>query len=98
MPESAILTDSKYAKLLKDLRKLIEEGKTRAERAASQVLIETYWSVGKRISEEKLTENASYGDSILEDLAEDLDSDYDTLRRSILFFEAYKSRYSISPS
>ncbi len=89
MPEPPILTDSGYKKLLGDLRKVIEEGKKRAEQAASQVLIETYWQVGKRLSEEKLRETAGYGESILADLAEDLGMDEDTLRRSIDFYETY---------
>lgn len=90
MPETQILTDSRYKKLLLDLRKIILEGKRRAEEAARQELVQTYWEMGKRISREALTENASYGDSILADLAEDLGVDEDTLRRSVEFYEVYK--------
>lgn len=90
MPETAILTNTRYTKLLKDLKALIQSGKKRAEAAAAQELIQTYWEVGKRISEEKLTENANYGDSILVDLAEDLDIDVATLRRSIDCYKTYK--------
>jgi endonuclease YncB( thermonuclease family) len=89
MPEPGILTDTRYKKLLTDLRKVIQEGKRRAEEAAGQVLVETYWEMGKRISEEKLTENAGYGDSILADLSEDLEMGEDNLRRSVDFFEAF---------
>lgn len=90
MPEAGILTDSRYKKLLSDLRQIILEGKKRAEEAARQELVQTYWEMGKRISQEALAENASYGDSILADLAEDLGMDEDTLRRSILFYERNK--------
>lgn len=90
MPETKILTDSRYQKLLTDLRKCLKEGKETAQRAASQILIQTYWQIGKRIAEEELTERANYGDSILVDLAEDLDIDEDTLRRSVDFFHAYE--------
>ena len=90
MPNTEILTDSRYKKLLTDLRKLIQKGRADAEQAASQILVETYWGMGKRISEEKLAENAGYGESILADLAEDLQIDEDTLRRSADFFWAYK--------
>ena len=83
MPDVAILTDSRYAKLLKDLRKVLEAGKRRAQEAASQELIQTYWQLGQRISEEKLTERAGYGESILEDLAEDLGMDVSNLRRAV---------------
>ena len=90
MSETQILTGSRYKKLLTDLRKLIQEGRAGAEQAASQILVQTYWEMGKRINEERLTENAGYGDSILIDLAEDLEIDQDTLRRSEDFFLAYK--------
>lgn len=89
MPETTVLTDSRYKKLLTDLREIIQEGRTRAEAAASQILIETTWQLGKRITDEQLTENAGYGDSIIEDLSEDLDMDESHLRRSILFYEIY---------
>jgi endonuclease YncB( thermonuclease family) len=90
MAETKVLTDSGYKKLLTDLRSVIAEGKRRAARVAGQVLVETYWQVGKRILEEKLSEKANYGDSIVADLAEDLGMDEDTLRRSVDFYEAYK--------
>ncbi|MBI4395369.1 MAG: hypothetical protein HY583_04125, partial [Candidatus Omnitrophica bacterium] len=90
MPQTTVLTDSSYKKLLTDLRTILEEGKARAQKAAAQELIETTWALGKRITEEKLTENANYGDSILEDLAEDLGMDESHLRRSVLFYETYK--------
>lgn len=90
MPETNVLTDSRYRKLLSDLRKHLQEGKETAQRAAGQILIQTYWQIGKRIAAEKLIETAGYGDSILVDLAEDLEIDEDTLRRSVDFFHAYE--------
>jgi len=36
MPETGILTDTRYRKLLTDLRRLIAEGKRRAEQTAGQ--------------------------------------------------------------
>lgn len=90
MPETTLLTDTRYKKLLTDLRQLLEEGRARAEQASGRILIETHWLVGKRLAEEKLTENAGYGESIVEDLAEDLGMDASGLRRSVFFYEAYK--------
>jgi endonuclease YncB( thermonuclease family) len=85
--QTAVLTRSSYTKLLTDLRRLIEEGKRRAKQAAANELVRTYWEVGKRIKEEKLTENAGYGDSIIDDLARDLSIDVRTLYRCVIFFE-----------
>jgi len=92
MAETKILTDARYERLLRDLRKLIQEGRARAEQAAGRILVETYWRLGQRIAEERLTENANYGDSLMEDLAEDLAMDVDTLRKSVLFFDRYKKK------
>ena len=77
MPKNSILTPSRYTKLVKDIRVLIEEGRARATRAANQELVQTYWNVGRRICEEGLTENAGYSQAILEDLAEELSIDFD---------------------
>ena len=87
MPTTEILTDSRYKKLLTDLRKILQEGRRAALAAASQVLVETTWRLGKRVKEERLTEQAGYGDSLMEDLAEDLEMDVTALRRAVIFFE-----------
>ena len=85
-----LLSKSEYSKLLSDVRKLIEGGKAQAEEAARNEIVQMYWEIGSRISEEKLTDNASYGDSIIADLAEDLDVDESTLYRCVSFFKLYK--------
>jgi len=89
MSKITVLTASHYTKLVKDVRKLIEEGKARATAAANQELVQAYWQVGKRISEEGLVENAGYGDAILEDLSDELGVDPSTLKRCIYFFQTY---------
>lgn len=90
MPSTTVLTESGYKKLLTDLRKILEEGRERTQRAAGRELVQTYWELGKRLTEENLTQNAGYGDSVMEDLAEDLDVDVDTLRKAVLFFGRFK--------
>ena len=92
MPNTEILTDSRYKKLLTDLRKIIEGGRREMTDAAGRILVGMYWNLGQRITDEKLAENANYGDSIMEDLAEDLGMDIDTLRKSALFFDRYKNK------
>ncbi|MCK5180783.1 MAG: thermonuclease family protein [Candidatus Omnitrophica bacterium] len=89
MPKETVLTELRYAKLLADVRRLIEEGKARATRAAGQELLRTYWEIGKRVCEEKLTQNAGYNRSILADLSEELEIDDTTLLRCIHFFQTY---------
>ena len=85
----AILSASKYRKLLADVRKIIEVSKVQAVAAANQELVNAYWQIGKRICTEGLTERGGYGDSILEDLAEELDISAATIFRTVQFFQTY---------
>lgn len=85
------LTESGYEKLLSDLRKLWETGKAKAQRAVSRQLLQTYWEIGGRIAEEKLTSNAGYEKAVMERLAEDMRTDMTTLYRCVQFHETYQS-------
>ena len=82
------LTPTKYSKLVRDVRKIIESGKIRAAQAASQELVVTYWEVGKRISEAQLPDRAGYAQAILDDLSDELSIDVTTLIRALQLFEA----------
>lgn len=53
-----IPTTRDYKRLLTDLRRIIREGQEEVQRAATQSLIESYWSIGQRIAKEKLTTRA----------------------------------------
>jgi endonuclease YncB( thermonuclease family) len=90
MTPSALLSETKYARLVADVRSLIAAGRGRAEIAAKNELVKTYWEIGKRIVEENLTEKAGYGDSVIEDLSEELDIDGRTLYNCMAFFKAYR--------
>jgi endonuclease YncB( thermonuclease family) len=85
-----ILTEAGYGKLLTDLRKLWETGKAKAQRAVSRQLLQTYWEIGGRIGEEKLTSNAGYEKAVMERLADDMRTDMTTLYRCVQFHEIYK--------
>ncbi len=85
------LTEAGYTKLLSDLRKLWETGKAKAHRAVSRQLLQTYWEIGGRIAEEKLTSNAGYEKAVMERLADDMRTDLTTLYRCVQFHETYKT-------
>ena len=87
---SDLLTKRQYRTLLTDLRRIIREGKEEAERAAAQALIESYWSIGKRIAKERLNTRAGYHNAILGDLSLDLGIDLRTLQRTVTFYRTYK--------
>lgn len=84
-----VLSQSKYIKLSKDIKKIIYEGKTAAAQTTGQELLKTYWNVGKRLAREHLSTNAGYSDSILLDLSQEISIDDSTLKRSIQFFNTY---------
>jgi endonuclease YncB( thermonuclease family) len=84
------LTKPQYKTLLSDLRRIIGAGKQEAQRAAAQALIESYWSIGKRITTEKLTTRAGFHNAILTDLSADLSIDLRTLQRTVTFYQTYK--------
>lgn len=86
-----VLTESRYAKLVADIRKIIAQGRERIAKAANQELTRVYWEVGRRVSEEGLTEKGGYGESILADLAEELEMDESTLLRAIHLFQTYET-------
>ena len=85
-----LLTPRQYKELLADLRQIIGAGKQEAERAAAQALLESYWSIGQRISKEKLTTRAAFHNAILTDLSADLAIDLRTLQRTVTFYRTRK--------
>ncbi len=90
MLQKTTLPESKYRKLLKDIRGILAEAREDVERVVRQRLVETYWQIGKRLTEEQILERAEYGEALLEDLAEELEMDSVTLRRCAHFFNTYK--------
>ena len=91
MPSTTqVLTQTHYQTLLADLRRIIGQGKQEAERAAAQALLESYWSIGKRIAKEKLTTRANFHNAILTDLSADLDIHLRTLQRTVTFYQTYR--------
>jgi hypothetical protein len=63
-----VLSEKQYQSLYSDLDKLINQGRARAQSAMNRELMLTYWNCGKRLDDEKLTENGGYGTSIMERL------------------------------
>ena len=89
MEKGLILTDGKYSRLITDLRKLIDDGRFKAQSAANREYMSTYWRVGQRLAAERLTETAGYGESVMEKLAYELKTDRSTLVRCLQFHRYY---------
>lgn len=91
------LTKVNFVKLVGDIETIISRGRERAKTAANTELIRTYWAIGRRIESEGLTENAGYGDAVMERLADALKTDRSTLVRCVQFFQAYPKAIPETP-
>ena len=65
---------SKYNTLLKDIGSLLAEGRKQAFRIVNNILVKTYWNIGKCIveHEQQGEEKAEYGSKLLKNLSRDL--------------------------
>lgn len=84
------------AKLLGDIRKMIEETRSVVAATVNAGLTLLYWRIGKRINEEILKgKRADYGDQILATLSQELTQDYgngfsySALTRMVKFAECF---------
>ena len=63
-----------YNVLIQDIGTLLAEGQNKAFHAVDNILVQTYWNIGKRIvlHEQHGKEKAAYGSRLLKDLSQDL--------------------------
>lgn len=68
------LKPENYKGLIKDIGKILEEGRTKAFIVVNEILVKTYWEIGRRIVvfEQQGKERAEYGSYLLEKLSKDL--------------------------
>jgi len=68
----------KYLNLINDIGNLLEKGRRQAFRAVDNILVKTYWEIGRQIVEyeQKGRIKADYGSSLLSKLSKDLRSGY----------------------
>lgn len=68
------MTNQHYHQLLSALGNIIEQGRRQAYAAVSELIIKTYWEVGKQIVEyeQKGKLRANYGKQLLIELSKDL--------------------------
>jgi len=64
--------------IIKDIKKIIEEAKKQVAKNVNTIMLQTYWSIGKRIVEEEQNGNASsnYGDYVIKNLSRELTKEY----------------------
>src|SRR5258707_964121 len=91
------------ARLLSDLRSLIEAGRERVAQTVNAGLVVLYWTVGERIRREVLDlQRAAYGRQIFQTLSEKLTSDYGrgfsltNLTQMVRFAQAFPDRQIVA--
>jgi len=67
-----------YNSLIKEIGQLLSEGRKQAFQAVDNILVKTYWNIGRRIveHEQQGEEKAEYGSRLLKDLSRDLKIKY----------------------
>jgi endonuclease YncB( thermonuclease family) len=85
-----VLSRVGYGRLVEEVGELLSLGKAAAEAAAGHQLALTYWKVGRRISEEGLSERAGYQAGVMGELAEDLGISVRNLQHALRFARLYE--------
>src|SRR3989338_8674354 len=67
-----------YNFLINNIGKILEEGRRKAIQSVNQILVQTYWTIGKQIVEyeQEGKERAKYGENLLSTLSKDLKNRY----------------------
>jgi len=104
MTDKSNITEHSSDSLLRDLRTLIEQGRSQAIAAVNSALTITYWHVGRRINEEILHgQRAEYGKQVVISLAKTLSVTYGksfearNLRRMMQFADVFPDFEIVSP-
>ncbi len=66
--------DKNYSILVNSIGALLEQGRKQAFQAVNQIIVKTYWDIGKRVVEyeQEGREKAEYGTALLKNLSQDL--------------------------
>jgi micrococcal nuclease len=83
-----VLTKASYAHLVETVRKVLAESE-QAGREAESGKAMAYWRVGDTLAEAGLNGRDHYGESVLEQMAGDLEINAQTLRRALVFRRVY---------
>ncbi len=104
MSDKNEIMPNRYKQMLKKIGTILEEGRKRAYSAVNDVLVETYWNVGREIVEyeQEGKEKAEYGSALLDNISKDLKAKYGKgfSRRNVLdmrrFYLGYRKWQTVS--
>lgn len=83
-----------------DIRQLLEQARHKTAQAVNNIIVETYWKIGKRISEE-VGERAEYGKHLLDYLSMRLTTEFGkgfterNLRQMRQFYQTFPIRHTL---
>jgi len=86
-----VLTKTAYDHLVAAVGQMLEEGKKAGQQADSS-LAKIYWNIGDKLMEAGLIGRDHYGESVIEQLAEDLEINAQTIRRAVVFRRVYDDK------
>ncbi|MBW1809040.1 MAG: thermonuclease family protein [Deltaproteobacteria bacterium] len=95
--KNANIKKSDYQNLCIDLSSLIETGRLRAVQAVSEILIETYWKIGRRLNQIDDPNFDMSEKAFLNQLGAELDLNPTVLYRSLRFYRSYPRGLPKSP-
>ena len=89
---------NEQTRFVADVKSIIEQGKKQAYQQVSDVMIETYWNIGRRIVEEEQLgkKRAEYGTQLIDFLSEQLAKDYGD-SYSPRYLRAFRKFYTVFP-
>src|SRR3990167_3808893 len=72
------LKEKTYNNLIVNIGQILEQGRRQAIKVINQILVKTYWEIGKKIIEyeRENKERAGYGTKLFEKIAKDLREKY----------------------
>lgn len=86
-----VLSKTAYEHLVAAVGQMLEEGKKAGQQADSS-LAKIYWTIGDKLKEAGLIGRDHYGESVIEQLAEDLEINAQTIRRAVVFRRVYDDK------
>jgi predicted nuclease of restriction endonuclease-like (RecB) superfamily len=102
--KSSVASKQPYDCLMSSIGQILEEGRRKALQSVNQILVRTYWDIGKQIVEfeQQGKERAVYGSALLDTLSRDLKSKYgkgfsiSNLQYMRLFYSKYQNYQTVS--
>lgn len=92
-------TSKRNTDFIDEIKRIIDEGKRLSYRAVNNIMISTYWHIGRRIVEEEQQgkERAEYGKELIDILSKELEREYGN-GFSARYLRAFRQFYLVVPN